>query len=460
MATTGNGLATRGQLVRLRQWADRVRHSLSFVPGLYVLGALLSALALLWVDGRLDGDALPELLTTNASSARALFAAIAGGLITSITLLLSLMLVTVQLASSQFSPRSLRDWLGNTHIQHTIGLALGTTVFSLVGLQSTGVLGDAEGQVVPHITVLVAVALGVAALFAVVRSVDRLTDSLRIGAVAQRIADETVSVVTGSDEIRAGEAPAVAPAPPLSPSMEDPDDGSWSPDESTAVGAPIAGWVQQVDVPTLLESLPDGATARVTVPLGSFAAAGTPLLWVSPPIDDDVAQAVCEGFALGDTRTMQQDVGFGLVQLTDIAVRALSPGVNDPGTAEDIVVQLGNVVLRIWERPLADAVISENGRTVINPPVVHGDHLHRAFDPIRRYGRGDPIVVATIVRTALMIRTETIRRDLAGPVEPLDELIEATIRTADRSTWSEREGDALDELAEVARAARRSDQEA
>lgn len=448
-------------MVWLRQWTDRLRHRLSFVPGLYVVGSIVLVFVLIRVDRSLDDDSLPDVLTTNASSARALFAAIAGGLITSITLLLSLMLVTIQLASTQFSPRSLRDWLGSPHIQHTIGLALGTAVFCLLGLRSTGVVGSQEGQVVPHVTVVAAVVLGVAALFAVVRSVDRLTDSLRIGAVTQRIADDTTAVVRRSEEVRAGEAPAIAPGRPA-PSGDDAAGtgaDAWEvPPDASPVTTPGSGWVQQVDVPTLLAALPDGVTGHVAVPLGSFAAAGTPLLWLSPPTDDkDVAAALRDGFALGDTRTMQQDVGFGIVQLTDIAVRALSPGVNDPGTAEDIVVQLGDVLLTIWERPLASSVTSEDDRAVVNPPVRHADHLHRAIDPIRRYGRADPIVVCTIIRTLLMLRAETVRRGLPGPVEPIDDTIDATVATADHAAWSDRERGDVARLDDLARRARQED---
>jgi uncharacterized membrane protein len=468
MSRASNGSSGRGRLVRLRQWTDRLRHRLSFVPGLYVLGALLLALVMLFIDQALDDGSLPDWLTTNASSARSLFAAIAGGLITSITLLLSLMLITVQLASSQFSPRSLRDWLGSRHIQHTIGLALGTAVFCLLALRSTGVVGEDAQQVVPHLSVIAAVVLGVAALFAVVRSVDRLTNSLRIGAVAQRIADETIEVISAADEVRSGEAPAIAPGRPSPPSAgpspsvasDAPgvsDHGRWtSPANATAVTTPRAGWVQQVDVPTLLAALPEGATGHVAVPLGAFAATHTPLMWVSPPPGDDeeLLDALRSGFALGDSRTLQQDVGFGLAQLTDIAVRAMSPGVNDPGTAQHIVVQLGDVLLSIWERPLASNVITDDGRTVVHPSVAHADHLHRAVDPIRRYGRADPIVAATIIRTLLMLRNEAVRRRLPGPLEPIDELVDATFRSADRSSWSDREGEEIDRLHEMARRSR------
>lgn len=114
-------------MVRLRQIADRIRHQLSFIPMLYVGAAIVLLQAVLLLDRALNDQALPSWLETTVEGARAVFSAMAGGLITSITLLLSMMLVAVQLASTQFSPRTLRDWLGNRTLQHALGLVMRTT---------------------------------------------------------------------------------------------------------------------------------------------------------------------------------------------------------------------------------------------------------------------------------------------------------------------------------------------
>jgi uncharacterized membrane protein len=426
-------LNRRPGIVRFRQLGNRIRHRLSFIPGLYVIGAIVLVQVELLIDRALRDHDLPDLLTTTVDSGRADFTAIAGALITSITLLLSIMLITVQLASTQFSPRTLRNWLGNRQLQHTIGLTLGTSVFCLLGLRTTRSLGEDGGEIVPHITVITAVILGVAALFAVVGSVDHLTNSLRIGAVAQRLADETIAVIESESEVRAGESPAVVPA-------REPrtlaNDELQIPDDATAVVTPTAGWVQQIDVATVLDAIGPGSTARIVVPLGGFATTDSPLLWMSAPDGNVDTDALLEGFALGDTRTMQQDVGFGLIQLTDIAVRALSPGINDPSTANDIIVHIGNVLTALWERPVASARTTDDGRTVISPQVEHADHLRRALDPNRRYGRADPLVTATLMRTLRSLRTEVVRRSLPGPIEPIETLIRDTFASADRTGWS------------------------
>ncbi|MEP6299101.1 MAG: DUF2254 domain-containing protein [Ilumatobacter sp.] len=465
-------------IVRLRQLADQIRHRLSFIPGLYVLGAFVIVQVTLVIDRALSGQEVPQYFATTVDSARSVFGAIAGGLITSITLLLSMMLITVQLASSQFSPRTLRDWLGDAYLKHTVGLALGTTVFSLVALRSTRSFGEEGGEIVPHVSVILAVVLGVVSLFGVVQSVDHVTQSLQIGSVARRIAADTIRIVESSDEMGPGQAPARTPSSgdpgsvdgrdsvaggpsddegssadddPSGPdrAFDHVDEGGRIPDDAAAIETPAAGWVQQIRPASIIERLPEGATGYIVAPLGAFVPSGTPLMWVSPapPEDHECRAELLNGFALGDTRTMQQDVGFGLVQLTDIAVRALSPGVNDPSTANDLVVHLGDVMLAIWSKPVADHREEHDGRSLVRLHPQHEEYLRRAFDPIRRYGASDPTVMLTMVRTLRMLVSEIERRSLPGPSAPVRRMIEDTINGADTDSWAPFETRQLQSLA-------------
>ena len=144
---------------------------------------------------------------------------------------------------------------------------------------------------------------------------------------------------------------------------------------------------------------------------------------------------------------MQQDVGFGVLQLVDIAVRALSPGVNDPSTANDVIVHLGAIMLAIWGLPVSAPATTHEGRTLVSPVATHEQLLRQAFDPIRRAGRADPVVLASLVRTLRLLIDECERRSLAGPVEPIEELIAAVRSSADRSGWSVWEARDFDDVA-------------
>jgi uncharacterized membrane protein len=433
---------------RLRQLADRIRHRLSFVPMLYVIVAIVVVQVLLLIDRELGEQSLPTWFETTVDSARSVFSAMAGGLITSITLLLSMMLVAVQLASTQFSPRTMRDWLSNRTMQHTIGLVLGTTVFCLLALRSTRDFGERGTGIVPNLTVLVAVALGVLSLVAVVRSVDHLTHSVRIGAVADRVASETIRVVDRFDRtVPAGQVPTVLPTADGTDELE----SATIPADAVTIETPRAGWIQQIDADALLDALPEASTAVVVVSIGGFVPERAPLMWISPPPDSDdpCRSEVLEAFAIGDSRTMQQDVEFGLVQLTDIAVRALSPGINDPTTAADVVVHIGNVLLAIWSRDEPSPSRTRDGRRVMLLQATHEAYLARSIGPIRRYGAADPEVMSTLLRTIVQIRSEVVRRELPGPLEPLDAAASGTIATADTSTWSAYERDQFRSIVDV-----------
>lgn len=417
-------------MVRLRQTIDQLRHRLGFIPTASIFSAIVIAQLMLWIDGELDDQGIPRFLQTTVGSGRAILAAIAGGLISSVTLLLSLMLVAVQLASSQFSPRTLRNWIGDRTQQWAIGIVLGTTVYCLLILRETRVFdeGGREGaELTPHLSVILAVVLGIGSLLAVVRSVDHLTNRLRIGSVAAMLLDETVALIETTDR-RSVDNPELNPA-------SVPTKGERRiarPADAHPVLAESAGWVQQIDTEAILRALPEHSTIDVTIAAGSFSYPGTPIAWMWPAPDDDACfDEIRRSFAFGDTRTMQQDIGFGIMQMVDIALRALSPGVNDPNTANDLIVHLGAVLLALWEREVSQPTVEHDTRTLIRSSLDHEDYLQAAFGSIRVHGAGDPDVAATMVRTLEMLRTETIRRSLPGPVAPLETAIRRVLDSVD-----------------------------
>ena len=407
-------------MVRLRQILDTLRYRLLFLPVLFVFGGIVLAQSMLWTDRSSDGSSLPEVMKTTVESARSILTAIAGGLITSITLLLSMMLVAVQLASSQFSPRTLRNWIGDRTQQAAIGFVLGTTVYCLLVLRTARTVTEGE-PLTPHLSVLLAMVLGIGSLVAVVRSVDQLTNRLRIGSVASSILDETVGIIERDERLTPNEDPTLVPSARPAEFEREAD----PPAHAHPVVAATAGWVQQVDVAVGLAAVPEGSTLYIPVSVGSFVFPDAPIAWIWPTPEDTegCVEEVSKSIALGDARTMQQDIGYGIVQMVDIALRALSPGVNDPNTASDMVVHLGVVMLKLWERPVAATREERDGRTVIRHDLDHRDYLHAAFDPIRIYGANDPGVASTVVRTLATLRSETERRELPGPVEPIDEVV-------------------------------------
>lgn len=430
-------------MVRIRQILNDTRHRLIYVPLVSIVLALVLSQITLRIDARVDEDQLPRVLQTTVESARTMLSALAGGLISSVTLLLSLMLVAVQLASSQFSPRTIRNWIGDRILQRAIGVVLGTVVYCLGILRETRTLSEGNA-LTPHLSVIVAVVLGIVSLIAVVRSVDHLTNRLRVGSVASGIMKETVALIESDDRLALVDSPAPIPAVATGGAGLKPS----PPDNAVAVTANKSGWIQQIDTKAIMAATPRGSTVYITTAVGAYSFPTAPLAWISPHADhDDVIDSVVAAIALGDSRTMQQDIGFGILQMVDIALRALSPGVNDPNTANDLIVHLGVVLLALWERPIAQEVQESDGRTIVSNELTHSDYLHAAFDPLRLHGASDPQVAATMVRTLATLHSETQRRELPGPTGPIESVVAQIVNEVNRSDVSDYDKQFVQDLA-------------
>jgi uncharacterized membrane protein len=253
----------------------------------------------------------------------------------------------------------------------------------------------------------------------VLRAVDALTKRLRVESIVRSIGERTLALAA----------------------LRQPGEGSGSIDahdvdlplDALLVTATDWGWVQRIDESEILRAMPAGTTARLRVGVGSFVAPDTPVAAVWPaPTDDGCSDAIRRSIGIGEERTMQQDLGFGVTQLVDVALRALSPGVNDPNTASDIARNLGVILLRVWERPETGARRVEGDRSLLRHTIDREDLLESAFGPLRRHGAGDASVVTTMLETLAMVRAETIRRGLPGPIQPLERAMEAIVEEFER----------------------------
>ncbi|ARE39949.1 hypothetical protein RGUI_1808 [Rhodovulum sp. P5] len=346
------------QLLRLtrRLW---VRASL--IALLAILAALLATLfdpiIPSGLSDRIGEDAVMPILNVLASSMLAVT-----------TFSLSVMVSAHREASSQVTPRSHRLLLEDTTTQTVLATFLGAFIFALVSiiLFRAGLNRGAAPVVVFGFTVLVVVLV----ILAILRWIDHLS---RLGSM-----DETIAQV----EARARKALARQAAAPSLGARPLPGPEAI-PDGTRAIAATRGGYVQFVDMAGL-SSAAESAEAEIFVIVmpGDFVVSGAPLAYVFPP-DAKVADGIGAAFGITSVRSFDQDARFALLVLSEIASRALSPGLNDPGTAIDVIGRLERLLAEC--NPANDEVRYPR----LWAPALRSDALVQdAFDAIARDGAG------------------------------------------------------------------------
>ena len=395
---------------------ESLRQSLVAIPALcLVLGVVLSELTI-----RVDRSGvrawLPDSYETTSASGRVILGAIATGMITVVTLVLTLTLVAIQLAAGQLSPRTIANFLGDRFQQATVGVALGTATFSLLALRAVRIGGEGDAVSHPNLTVLVAVGLTLTGLVMLVLSVDRTASRLAVGTLLTDLAEETCALVdakyghdrrSGLEVERPGQLVGASPDEP------------W--ENTSPVSTDRPGWIQYIDEDGLLSAQPRGSRTRIRHPVGTFVFAGMALVEVdTADLDDDTAAALRAAIVVGDQRTLQQDVGFGLVRLTDIGLRALSPGVNDPNTAREVVLRLGQVILQLQRHQLPGGERREDDKALLRIAApTHDDFATEAFQQISDAARDDRATLRTLRTTLDTIIDECENQELPGSTEEL-----------------------------------------
>jgi uncharacterized membrane protein len=324
-----------------------------------------------------------------ADDARALLIAVTSTVVTVMALVLGLTVVALQLSSTQFSPRLLRNFIRDRPNQVALSVFSAAFVYSAAGLYTVGVAAGARTEAYPRLAVTGALILLFATLAMVVYFADHLAHSIQIDAITKRVEVSTLLVARG----RLGTAEHTTPAPP-----------EW------AVPLPSlhSGYVQKVHPEELL---PLASRHRVTLRLaprvGEHVVAGTTIGWVWRSNQDDpapdraaFAAVVDAAVRIGFERTLEQDAAFGIRQLVDVACKALSPAVNDPYTAIQSIDHMSVIFCALAARPLGDYLLVDDssGGAVVIPGRRFGDYLSTMCGLVRRYGSKEPTVSVALLR--------------------------------------------------------------
>lgn len=410
-----------GQTVRW--W---VRHQLWIPPAVgAVVGGCLGILlvqTVIPIGGVLSGVAWQA----TAAESRSTLSTVLGITLTSLSIILSLSMLVVQNAAGQYSPRLLRMYLHSAGVRVVIPVFVGTSVFCLVAAHEFGFVSEHERA--PRPALALAMVLLIACEGALIYSVFQTFQLMRVENLVRRVREDTLDTARTLERFRAHDLPA--PHPPRSP----------RPAAATPLLAPRNGFIAAVDAQAILDvATTHGLVVHLERAIGEPVSQGDDMGWLETDAPSSRLEAlVLRAIRLDHWRDDDRDIALGVRQLVDVAIKALSPGINDPYTAVESVDQLTFLLcelsqVRLGPRVLADA--SGTPRVFLRGPALR-DLLLLATDQILRYGAGEPAVVLRLLRlTAAVGRRMREAEDQRAARERLHSILTVSEQTQPGASW-------------------------
>lgn len=389
---------------RLINLYEKLRASYWFLPGLMALGAVVLVISLGTIDRRwgfVMARGFAWMGGNEPEGARAFLSTVAGATITVTGVVFSITIVALSLASQQFGPRLLNSFMRDRANQVVFGSFIATYLYCLLVLRT--IHGSGPEGVVPQLSLLVGFLLAILSVAVLIFFIHHVAESIQAMTIIASVSDDLERAIVrdfpahddGSPaNLREGLRPGELP--------EDFDSAA------VPIGARRSGYLQAVNISRLLKLATDhDLLLRLELSPGDFVTRGAPLasVWSAERARPaELADTLTEDFIVGAKRSPEQDIEHLINQLVEVAVRALSPGINDPFTAINCIDYLGSALSELAHRrmPTPWHFDAEDRLRLITRPQTFDGALAAAVDQIRQHGRGD---VAVTIRLLEMLAT-------------------------------------------------------
>jgi uncharacterized membrane protein len=384
--------------IKLSKFWDSLRSSYWFLPSLMAGGAIALAFTLLAIDrsSSLDisnASAFSWIYQGGAEGARAVLSVIAGSMVTVAVTAFSITIVALQLASSHFGPRLLRNFMQDQGNQIVLGTFIATFIYCLLVLRT--IRGEDYQLFVPHLSVTVGVLMAVISIAVLIYFIHHASTIIQASHVIVDVSHDLEQVTNNLFPETLGH------------DLDQQDEGAKDiPTDFEAAARPVrskeTGYLQAIEDETLMEvACDENLVLRVQAFPGAFVMADSPLIMAYPAdrITHHIEKRINQAFVMGRELTKQQNVAFPIEQLVEIALRALSPAVNDPFTAIRCIDRLADGLARLAGRELPSPYRYDQSHTlrVIAAPVKFETLADTAFTQIRQYGSADSVVVGRLL---------------------------------------------------------------
>lgn len=369
--------------MQLRALLERLQVQMWFIPALFGVMAVVAAVALVAVDETVDFQAgeVWFLFSGNADGARAVLSTIATAMLTFTGLVFTVTMLVLQQASSQHSPRVMRTFLRDRKNQVVLGLFVATFLFTLLVLRQTRGDGGDGGEFVPGLSIFVAFTLLIASVGAFIFYIDHMANAIRATTILDNITAETLAALD-----------RLFPEPVGEPAGDEPAQARPTEEPVGRISAGRSGVITALDVDRLMAAAATSGSGDRFVEMlpmvGEYVTERTDVFLAWGEWDDDDLEQLADAINTGSERTFQQDMAFGLRQLVDVALRALSPALNDPTTAVQALDRIDEILQRLTDRSIPDRVRRDAKGTarLLLPRPGWDDYVLLAVEEIRLAG--------------------------------------------------------------------------
>ena len=347
------------------------------------------------------------MYAVSPEGARSVLSTIAGSMMTVAGVTFSITIVALNLASSQFGPRLLRNFMEDRSTQFVLGTFVSSFIYCLLVLRSVYTVG--QNTFVPSFSVTFAVILAFLNVGVLIYFIHHIATSIQADHIIATVSRELHRSIRRifADEIKEESGNIIGPIAELQKE-------NIAHFHTHSLPSHDNGYVQAINVASLLHTaMKNELLIHSTVRTGQFVVTGGTLAVVSSEeeLADNLIGQITEAFIIGDQRTSKQDPEFSIDQLVEVAVRALSPGINDPHTAIDCIDQLGSALCLLAgrEMPGENRFDDEGKLRLVVKPFTFGGMLNASFDQIRQYGWKSVAVTIRLLEMLTMISGQTRR---------------------------------------------------
>ncbi|MBW4449701.1 MAG: DUF2254 domain-containing protein [Spirirestis rafaelensis WJT71-NPBG6] len=391
--------------VKVSKLWDQLHSSYWFIPA--VMAVVATALAFTMLNLDRTGKAGIDywwIYTGGADGARSLLGAVAGSMISVSATAFSITIVALQLAASNFGPRLLRNFMQDTGNQVVLGTFISTFIYCLLVLRTIRGEGDGYNQFVPQLSITGGTILAIISMAVLIYFIHHASTIIQVSHIIENVSDD---LDKGIDRLFPEK---------IGRSIPEKQEVAEIPDNFDFVASPVrvtdSGYIQAIDNEELMKiARKHNLLLRVESRPGKFVVKDSDLVMVFPGelVNQKLTKQINDAFILGKERSEQQDIEFPINQLVEIALRALSPGINDPFTAIRCIERLSAGLSRLAQRyfPSPYRYDKDNKLRAIAFGITFEELVNSAFNPIRQYARSDTSVITSLLQAIATIATYT-----------------------------------------------------